>query len=92
MKINEVKKIAADFLKRSLQKDGTLIKIGKTHEGWEAEFEVIEPSAFVRALGIPVTVQERLVYVIALDAELQVLSCERLASGMEPAHTSSRTA
>ena len=92
MKIDQVKQIATDFLKQSLDKDGVLVSPGKAAEGWEAHFEVIEPSAFIRALGIPTTVQERVLYVISLDSELQVVSCQRLASGVEPAHTASRTA
>lgn len=92
MKIKEVRKIATDFVKRSLQKEGALVRAGRTHEGWEVVFDVIEPSAYRRALGIPAAVQDRLLYVIMLDEGLKVWAWLRLASGVEPAYTASRTA
>ena len=89
--MHEVGKIASDYLKRSLQMDGAMVRAGKTHQGWEIQFEVIEPSAYIRALGVTLAVQNRFRYVIMLDAGLQVWAWLRLASGVEPARTSSRT-
>lgn len=38
---------------------------------------MIEPSEFIKALGIPTVVRERNLYEIRLDQGLEVVSCER---------------
>ncbi len=85
MKIEDARKVATEFLKGTLQKEGAVVKMGKIPEGWEVQVEVIEPSEFIKALGIPATVRERNCYGVKLDEKLEVLSCERVAQGVEPA-------
>jgi hypothetical protein len=78
MKIEEARKAATEFLRDTLQKGGAIVKMGKTPEGWEVQVEVIEPSEFIKALGIPTVVRERNLYQIALNQNLEVVSYERL--------------
>ena len=90
MKIEEVRKAATEFLRGTLQKEGAIVKMSKTPEGWEVQVEVIEPSEFIKALGIPTVVRERNVYEVKLDERLDIVSCERLAHGVEPARKLSK--
>ncbi|MBI5379600.1 MAG: gas vesicle protein [Nitrospirae bacterium] len=78
MKIEEVRKAATDFLRGTLQKEGAIVKISKTPEGWEVQVEVIEPSEFIKALGIPTVVRERNLYEVKLGQDLEVVSYERI--------------
>jgi hypothetical protein len=78
MRIEEVNRTVIGFLKEILNKEGTIIKTGKTAEGWEAWVEVIEVSEYIKALGIPTTVRDRNLYEIKLDHNLEVLSYERI--------------
>ena len=90
MKIEEARKVATEFLKGTRQKEGAIVKMGKTPEGWEVQVEVIEASEYIKALGIPATVRERNLYGVKLDEKLEVLSCERVAQGVEPARKLSK--
>lgn len=83
MKIEEARKVATEFLKGTLQKEGAVVKMGKAPEGWEVHVEVIEASEYIKALGIPATVRERNLYEVKLDETLDVVSCERIARGVE---------
>ncbi len=85
MKIEEAGKAAIDFLSGTLQKEGAIVKMSKTPEGWEVQVEVIEESKYIKALGIPATVRERNLYEVRLDDKLDVLSYERIERGVEPA-------
>lgn len=78
MKIEEVRQAVAEFVRGTLQKEGVIVKTSKTHEGWEAQVEVIEANEFIKALGIPTTVRDRNLYEVNLDQNLQVVSYERL--------------
>ena len=78
MKIEEARRAATEFLGGTLQKEGAVVKINKTHEGWEVQVEVIEPSEFIKALGIPTVVRDRNLYEIKLDQNLEVVSYERI--------------
>ena len=78
MKIEEVRKVLVDFLRETLKKEGTIVKISKTHEGWEAEVEVIEESEYIKALGIPKKVLDRNLYEVRLNEQLDVTSYERI--------------
>jgi len=84
MRIGEAGRVATEFLKETLQKKGAVVKMSKTPEGWEVHVEVIEPSEYIKALGIPVTVRERNLYEVKLDETLEVVSCERVGKGVEP--------
>lgn len=78
MKIEEARKAAMEFLRGTLQKEGAIVKVSKTSEGWEFQVEVIEVSEYIKALGIPTTVRDRNLYEIKLDHNLEVLSYERI--------------
>ncbi len=79
--IEEADKIVIDFLKRILHSDEGKIKIiktAKTDVGWSAEAEVFEESGFIKSLGLPTRVQDRNVYKVMLDNNLDVMSYEQV--------------
>lgn len=77
--IEEARKVASEFLKKSLNiEDVKVIKATKGSEGWETEVEVYEESSFIKSLGLPTRVQDRNIYVVKLDDNLEVQSYERL--------------
>ena len=78
MGIEEAGRAAADFLQRSLGKQGTIVNIGRTEGGWRVAMEVIEPSEYVKALGIRARVMDRNAYAVKLNERLEVVACERL--------------
>lgn len=78
MKIEEAGKAATEFLRRTLQKEGAIVKMNRTPEGWEVQAEVIEVSEYIKTLGIPTTVRDRNLYEIKLDHNLEVVSYERI--------------
>lgn len=90
MRMEEAGKAATEFLKGTLQKEGAIVKMSKTPEGWEVQVEVIEASEYIKALGIPATVRERNLYDVTLDDKLGILSCERVERGVEPARKMSK--
>lgn len=78
MKIEGVNRAVLGFLREVLKKEGTIIKTSKTSEGWEVQVEVIEESAYMKALGIPARVMDRNVYEAKLSEDLEVVSFERV--------------
>ena len=77
MKIEEVGKAIKDFLKKTIDKDSNVIKIAKAEDGWTGEAEVYEESSFVKSLGLATRVQDRNIYEIELNADLEVTSYAR---------------
>lgn len=76
--IEEARKAVIEFLKKTLHaKDIKVIKETKSSDGWEAEAEVYEESSFIKALGLPTRVQDRNIYEVKLDSNLDVQSYER---------------
>ncbi len=76
--IEETRKAVVEFLKKTINiKDAQVIKVAKAGDGWEAEAEVYEESSFIKALGLSTKVQDRNIYVVKLDAKLEVQSYER---------------
>ncbi len=76
--IEEAKVAVTDFLTRTLHPiDLKVIRITKMPEGWEAEAEVYEESSFIKALGLPTRVQDKNLYKVLLDKDLEVQSYER---------------
>lgn len=68
----------SEFLKKTLNvKDVGVIKASKVGDGWETEAEVYEESSFIKSLGLPTRVQDRNVYTVRLDDNLEVQSYER---------------
>ena len=78
MKIGEVNQAVLGFLREVLKKEGSIIKTSKTSEGWEVQVEIIEESAYMKALGIPARVMDRNVYEAKLSDDLEVVSFERV--------------
>jgi hypothetical protein len=78
MKIELVNRAVLGFLREVLKKEGTIIKTSKTSEGWDVQVEVIEESAYMKALGIPARVMDRNVYEAKLSEDLDVVSFERV--------------
>ncbi len=76
--IEEARKISIEFLKKTLNvKDVRVIKAGKVGDSWEAEAEVYEESSFIKSLGLPTRVQDRNIYGVKLNENLEVQSYER---------------
>ena len=82
MKIEGVNRAVLGFLREVLKKEGTIIKTSKTSEGWEVQVEVIEESAYMKALGIAARVMDRNVYEAKLSEDLEVVSFERVGQPM----------
>lgn len=75
--IEEVGKAVSEFLRETLNvKDVKVIKVAKVENYWETEAEVYEESSFIKSLGLPTRVQDRNIYAVKLDAELEVQSYE----------------
>jgi hypothetical protein len=76
--IEDVRKAVVEFLKKTIGvKDVKVIKASKVGNGWETEAEVYEESSFIKSLGLPTRVQDRNVYTVRLDDNLEVQSYER---------------
>ena len=80
--IKDVKRVTVEFLKEALPvKDLNVIKLLKVEDGWETEAEVYEESSFIKALGLPTRVQDRNIYALKLNNNLEVESYERKGEG-----------
>jgi hypothetical protein len=76
--IEEARKAVAEFLRKTLNvKDVKVIKAANVSDGWESEAEVYEESSFIKSLGLPTRVQDRNIYSIKLNDDLEVQSYER---------------
>ena len=76
--IEEARTISSEFLKKTLNvKDVKVIKAGKVGDGWEAEAEVYEESSFIKSLVLPTRMQDRNIYGVKLNDNLEVQSYER---------------
>jgi len=76
--IEEARKAVAEFLKKTLDvKDVKVIKAERVGDGWESEVEAYEESSFIKSLGLPTRVQDRNIYSIKLNDNLEVQSYER---------------
>jgi hypothetical protein len=76
--IDDARKISCEFLKKALDvREARVIKIAKVDEGWEADVEVYEESSFIKSLGLPTRVQDRNIYTVKLESNLEVQSYER---------------
>lgn len=77
--IEKARDVITDFLKKTLNANEVkMIKEMRTPDGWEAEAEVYEDSSFIKALGLHTRVQDRNIYEVKLNHELEVLSYERI--------------
>jgi len=76
--IEEARNLSSEFLKNTLNvKDAKVIKIAKIGDGWQAEVEVYEESSFIKSLGLPTRMQDRNIYGVKLNDNLEVQSYER---------------
>ena len=75
MKIDEVRTVIEDFFKNTLKKsDVKVIRITKEDDGWSGDAEIYEESSFIKSIGLPTRVQDRNIYSIKLNDELDVIS------------------
>lgn len=76
--IVEATEAVTGFLIKMLNpKDVKVVKVMRITEGWEAEAEVYEESSFIKALGLSTRVQDKNLYKVSLDGNLEVESYER---------------
>jgi len=74
MKIDEVRAAIEDFFKKTINKNVRVIRITKEDDGWSGDAEIYEESSFIKSLGLPTRVQDRNIYYIKLNDELDVIS------------------
>jgi len=76
--IEEASRVSAQFLRSAINgKDVKVVRTTRLQDGWEAEAEVYEESAFIKSLGLPTRVMDRNIYRVKLDDHLEVQSFER---------------
>ncbi len=74
MKIDEVRAAIEDFFKKTINKNVRVIRITKEDDGWSGDAEIYEESSFIKSLGLPTRVQDRNIYYVKLNDELDVIS------------------
>ena len=74
MKIDEVRAVIEDFFKNTLKKNSKIMRITKEDDGWSGDAEIYEESSFIKSIGLPTRVQDRNIYYIKLNDELDVNS------------------
>jgi hypothetical protein len=76
--IEEVKNTVLEFLQKALDaKDVKVIGATKVYNQWHIEAEVYEENSFLKSLGLPTRVQDRNIYEVRLNDNLEVESYER---------------
>ena len=88
MNVTQVHTAIKKFMKDTLKKEGEITKATKTDGGWEAAVLVIEPSSYIKSLGIPVTkpVMDKNTYEVKLTEKggnLKVASFEKFEEHAE---------
>jgi len=77
-RLDKAMQVVTEFLKKVLNVEDTkIIRITNSGDGWEAEAEVYEESSFIKSLGLPTRVNDRNIYKVRVDANLEVESYER---------------
>lgn len=67
-----------EFLKKTLNlEDVKVIKVVKVENGWETEAEVFEESSFIKSIGLPTKIQDRNIYKVKLNEDLEVIAYEK---------------
>ena len=74
MKIDEVRAVIEDFFKNTLKKNSKIMRITKEEDGWSGDAEIYEESSFIKSIGLLTKVQDRNIYYIKLNDELDVMS------------------
>jgi alcohol dehydrogenase YqhD (iron-dependent ADH family) len=76
--IEEAKNTVLEFLQKALDaKDVKVIGATKVDNQWHIEAEVYEENSFLKSLGLPTRVQDRNIYEVRLNDNLEVESYER---------------
>jgi alcohol dehydrogenase YqhD (iron-dependent ADH family) len=76
--IEEAKDTVIEFLRKALNvKDVKVIGATKMDNQWYIEAEVYEENSFLKSLGLPTRVQDRNIYEVKLNDNLEVESYER---------------
>ena len=76
--MEKVGQAVVEFLKNTLHvQEVKVIKATKVDDGWETEAEVYEESSFLKSVGLPTKVQDRNIYEVRLNDNLEVESYER---------------
>jgi alcohol dehydrogenase YqhD (iron-dependent ADH family) len=76
--IKEAKNTVVEFLQKALDvKDVKVIGATKVDNEWHIEAEVYEENSFLKSLGLPTRVQDRNIYEVRLNDNLEVESYER---------------
>ena len=76
--IEEAKDAVVEFLQKALDvKDVKVIGATKVDNQWHIEAEVYEENSFLKSLGLPTRVQDRNIYEVRLNDNLEVESYER---------------
>jgi alcohol dehydrogenase YqhD (iron-dependent ADH family) len=76
--IEEAKDAVVEFLRKAVgAEEVKVIGAKKTDNQWLIEAEVYEESSFLKSLGLPTRVQDRNIYDVRLNDDLQVESYER---------------
>lgn len=76
--IQEAKNMVVEFLQKALDsKDVKVIGATKVDNQWHIEAEVYEENSFLKSLGLPTRVQDKNIYEVRLNGNLEVESYER---------------
>jgi alcohol dehydrogenase YqhD (iron-dependent ADH family) len=76
--IEEAKNTVLEFLQKALgAEDVKVIGATKVDNQWHIEAEVYEENSFLKSLGLPTRVQDRNIYEVRLNDNLEVESYER---------------
>jgi len=76
--IEEAKDSVVEFLQKALNvKDVKVIGVTKVNNQWHIEAEVYEENSFLKSLGLPTRAQDRNIYEVRLNGNLEVESYER---------------
>ncbi|MDD2714913.1 MAG: hypothetical protein PHW04_03345 [Candidatus Wallbacteria bacterium] len=71
--IGDARKAVVEFLKKTIgARDAKVIRMAKNGTDWNVEAEVYEESSFIKALGLSTKVQDRNVYLVKLNENLEV--------------------
>ena len=88
MNVTQVHEAIKKFMKETLKKEGEITQATKTDGGWEAAVLVIEPSSYIKSLGIPTSkpVMDKNTYEVKLaekGGKLEVTSFEKFEEHAE---------
>ena len=82
--ITKVRDKVKKFLKETIEAEGIrIIMIDKAHDGWVAKAEVAERNQFLASIKPEYRVFDKELYLVKLNADLEVSSYERLKNDEE---------